>query len=128
MLTNPVNRVVRELRRAALRPDTAERSDGELLDWFLTDRGEAAIEELLRRHGPMVLSVCRRILRHAHDAEDAFQATFLILVRKATSIHKRDVLGAWLYGVAYRVALRVKTMNAKRRLRENEVGERHARA
>src|SRR5438046_2221611 len=80
-------------------------SDGQLLELFLTRRDEAAFDTLVRRHGPMILGVCRRVLKNSHDAEDAFQATFLVLVRKAATIHPRELVGHWLYGVAYRTAL-----------------------
>jgi RNA polymerase sigma-70 factor (ECF subfamily) len=96
-------------------------TDGELLERFLTAREEAAFEALVRRHGPMVLGVCRRVLRHEQDAEDAFQATFLVLVRKATSIWPRDLVANWLFGVAYRTALGAKTAIARRRLKERQV-------
>lgn len=90
-------------------------SDAELLKRFVTSRDEAAFATLMARHGPMVFAVCRRLLRKAQDAEDAFQATFLILVRKAASIDKRELLSNWLYGVAIRVASRARVMAAKRR-------------
>ncbi len=93
-------------------------SDAELLERFVASRDEAAFAALMARHGPMVIGVCRRLLRHAQDAEDAFQATFLILVRKAASIGKRELLGNWLYGVAMRVAARARVLAAKRRTRE----------
>lgn len=83
-------------------------------------RDERAFEALVRRHGPMVLGVCRRVLGNSHDAEDAFQATFLVLVRKAASVRPRDLLGHWLYGVAYRTSLGTKGMNAKRRVKEHK--------
>jgi RNA polymerase sigma factor (sigma-70 family) len=92
--------------------------DGQLLERYLTWREEAAFEALVRRHGPMVLGVCHRVLRNAHDTEDAFQATFLVLVRKAESIRPRDQVGNWLYGVAYRTALKAKAMAAKQAARE----------
>src|SRR5205085_5925220 len=76
---------------------------------------------LVRRHGPMVLGVCRRVLRDAHAAEDAFQATFLVLVRKAGSIRRRELLGNWLYGVACRTALEARAAAARRRVKESEV-------
>ena len=99
--------LLRLLRRRAGEQVGGGLSDGELLGRFVRQRDEAAFEALFWRHGPMVLAVCRRLLPPA-DAEDAFQATFLVLVRKATSIGRREAVGAWLYRVAYRVALRAR--------------------
>src|SRR4051794_6158850 len=82
--------------------------DGQLLDRFLDQREETAFAVLVQRHGPMVLGVCRKILGKAHLAEDAFQATFLVLVRRAASIRRKSSLAAWLFGVAQRVAVRAK--------------------
>jgi RNA polymerase sigma factor (sigma-70 family) len=96
-------------------------TDGQLLARFLDGREEAAFEALLRRHGPMVLGVCRRVLGHAHDAEDAFQATFLVLVRKAAAVIKREAVASFLYGVAYRTALRARAQSARRRATERQV-------
>ena len=98
-------------------------TDGELLSRFLNRRpseAEAAFEVLVRRHGPMVLGVCRHVLNEPQDAEDAFQATFLLLVRKAGSIRDREVLGHWLYEVAYRTSVRVKANAARRNARERK--------
>ncbi len=92
--------------------------DAELLDRFARGRDEAAFELLLYRHGPMVLAVCRRFLREPHDVEDAFQATFLALVRKAGSVRRGDALGGWLHRVACRVALRLRGDRARRAGRE----------
>jgi RNA polymerase sigma factor (sigma-70 family) len=94
-------------------------TDAHLLECFLTHRDEAAFAALVQRHGRMVLAVCKRVLRHQQDAEDAFQATFLVLLRKAGSLEKRERLGNWLYGVAYRTALEAHSVNARRRSRES---------
>jgi RNA polymerase sigma factor (sigma-70 family) len=118
-----MNRVLRHIRRAVLLHARDTPTDVQLLESFVTERDEAAFEALLRRHGPMVLGVCRRVLRHAQDAEDAFQATFLVLARKAGSLHSRELLGNWLYGVALRTALKARAMNAKRETTERQAGE-----
>ena len=96
----------------------AETPDTQLLQRFLENREEAAFAALVERHGPMVLSVCRHMVHNAADADDAFQATFLVLVRRAASIRKPQLLGNWLYGVAYRVAARARAQAARRRARE----------
>jgi len=88
--------------------------DGVLLDRFIAARDEAAFAALLERHGPMVLGTCQRVLHDAHDAEDACQATFLILARKAASIRRPGAVGSWLHGVAYRVAGKLKARGARR--------------
>jgi RNA polymerase sigma factor (sigma-70 family) len=112
------------LRGLALGQGCAELTDGQLLELFLSRRDDVSFEALLRRHGPMVLGVCRRILRNEADAEDAFQATFLVLVRKAASIVPRGMVGNWLYGVAHNTARKAKAMNSKRRARERAAGTR----
>jgi RNA polymerase sigma factor (sigma-70 family) len=121
MSSGQLGDIPRQLRRAALLPDGGEMTDGQLLECFITRRDEVAFEALVRRHGPMVLGVCRRVLRHVQDAEDAFQATFLILVRKADAIGQRELLGNWLYGVAYRTALEARAKTNRRRTRERQV-------
>ena len=98
-----------------------EWTDEELLDRFVSQRDGAAFEVLVRRYGPMVLGVCRRLLQHPQDAEDAFQASFLVLVRKAASLGQRELLGNWLYGVAYRTALRARAVALRRRKQEKQV-------
>jgi RNA polymerase sigma-70 factor (ECF subfamily) len=113
--------VLQRLRRAALLRDGGGMTDGQLLECYLAGRDEAAFAALVRRHGPMVLGVCRRVLGHAQDAEDAFQAAFLVLVRKAPSIKRRELLGNWLYGVAYRTALDARAAATRRRVREKQV-------
>src|SRR5579872_3937209 len=118
MTTKALNGALRRLRRASLLQDGGGLSDGELLECYVTDREEAAFAALLRRHGPMVLGVCRRVLRHEADAEDAFQATFLVLVRKAHTVVPRGMVGNWLYGVAHNTARKAKAMARKRRIKE----------
>ena len=106
------------LRQAALPQEDAEMSDEQLLKAFVKRQDEAAFEALMRIHGPMVFGVCNRVLRNHHDAEEAFQATFQILIRKASSIMTRSRVGCWLYGVAYRAALKAKGLRDLRRKRE----------
>ena len=97
---------------------TGPPSEGQLLERFIARREGAVFEAVVRRHGPMVWGVCRRILRDHHDAEDAFQATFLVLARRAASVVPREGLANWLYGVAYKTSLKAKAVRAKRRGRE----------
>jgi RNA polymerase sigma factor (sigma-70 family) len=125
MATGQRNGVMDRLRRTTMLREEAGLSDGELLECFLEHKEEIALEALVRRHGPMELGVCRRVLGHAQDAEDAFQATFLVLVKKAGSIWPRGQVGNWLYGVAYRTALKAKAMHARRRTREKQVMDTH---
>src|SRR5262245_57246888 len=112
----PLHRLIRSLAQDASQAPGV--SDGQLLERFVAGRDEAAFELLLWRHGPMVLGVCRRVLRDEHSAEDAFQATFLALARKAASIARREAVASWLYQVAYRVALRARAGLAQRARRE----------
>src|SRR5439155_12588631 len=92
--------------------------DAQLVQRFVRQRDEAAFELLVWRHGKMVLGTCRRLLRDAHEAEDAFQATFLALARRAGSVGRRGSVGGWLHKVAYRLALGAKVRRAKRDARE----------
>src|SRR5438309_1991845 len=116
------NRVIEQLRAVILQ-STADLTDAQLLDCFIARQENAAFEALVRRHGPMVLGVCRRLLRNHHDSEDAFQATFLVLARKAASIVPRERVAHWLYGVARTTALRVKVALAKHQVREKPMAE-----
>src|SRR5215510_1267817 len=115
MSASPLLYVLRSLRQVA-----GTSSDGELLERFAQHKDESAFDQLLQRHGRMVLSVCRSFLNDSHDAEDAFQATFLVLVRSAGSVRKQNSLTSWLYGVAYRTALKARAAAARRR-REEQV-------
>ncbi len=98
-------------------------SDGQLLDRFVERREASAFEAIVERYGPLVWGVCRRVLRDHHDAEDAFQATFLVLARKAASVMPREKLGNWLYGVAFQTAMKARATRAKRRVRERPARE-----
>jgi RNA polymerase sigma factor (sigma-70 family) len=108
------------LRRAAL-PEGAGLTDGQLLQRYFAHRDETAFSALVRRHGPMVLAVCRRLLHRVEDAEDAFQAAFVILARKGRGVAGQQTVGGWLHGVAYRVALDVRRRGARRRAKEQQV-------
>src|SRR5439155_6191213 len=114
--------IARRLRWMARGGGGADLSDAELLERFISRCDAAAFAALVRRHGPMVLGVCRRVLRHEADAEDAFQATFLVLVRKAASLRQRGLVGNWLYGVALNVAQKAKAMSRTRRTKEMAAG------
>jgi RNA polymerase sigma factor (sigma-70 family) len=122
-MTTPMNEVIHHLRRAGLLHDAEEGTDGQLLERFIRRREAAALEALVRRHAPMVWGVCRRVLRNHHDAEDAFQATFLVLVKKAASVRPRAMVGNWLYGVARQTALKARATAAKRRARARQVAD-----
>jgi RNA polymerase sigma-70 factor (ECF subfamily) len=111
---------MRHLRTVARQDRGAPVGDAELLERFIVHRDEEAFELLVRRHGPMVLGVCKRVLANETDAEDAFQATFLVLVRKAASIVPRTQVGNWLHGVAHKTALKARAMNRRRRVKERE--------
>jgi RNA polymerase sigma-70 factor (ECF subfamily) len=121
MAANQLTDFLRRLSTAMYAHEAAGVPDARLLESFISRKDEAAFEALLRRHGPMVWGVCRRVLGHAQDAEDAFQATFLVLVRKAAAILPRAMVGHWLYGVAYRTALKARAAAGKRRSTERQV-------
>jgi RNA polymerase sigma factor (sigma-70 family) len=111
MPTEPVPRLMAE----------RQPTDGQLLERFADDQDAAAFATLIQRHGPMVLGVCRRVLNHEQEAEDAFQATFLVLVRRAGGLERPELLGNWLYGVAYRTAHKARARLARRRYHERQV-------
>jgi len=113
MAVQPLGAVLRHIRRLANAQAAQSLPDRELLHSFIGQRDDRAFSELVNRHGKLVFYVCRQVLRHEQDAEDAFQATFMVLAKKAESIRKRDSLSSWLYGVAYRTAMKAKANAAK---------------
>jgi RNA polymerase sigma factor (sigma-70 family) len=118
MATAQLGTLLRHIHTLAVGPRAPQRTDRQLLDDFAARRDESAFTALVARHGPMVLRVCRRVLGHEQDAEDAFQATFLVLARGAPSIRRREALADWLHGVAYRTAMKAKRGAARRRNHE----------
>ncbi|HEV3120242.1 MAG TPA: RNA polymerase sigma factor, partial [Gemmataceae bacterium] len=112
--------VLNHLRRLARPGPSAEQSDAELLEHFAARHEEEAFAAIVQRYGRLVLSVCRRVLRQEQDAEDAFQATFLVLARNAASIVRGAALAGWLHGVAYHTACRLKRSVTRRRNHENQ--------
>jgi HlyD family secretion protein len=117
MAHDPLRQLIRSIGQLGEAAGAAV-SDAALLRRFVRSSDQAAFELLVWRHGPMILSVCRRLLADAHDAEDAFQTTFLVLVRKAGAVRRSEALAGWLHQVAYRVCLRIGTARAKRAARE----------
>jgi RNA polymerase sigma factor (sigma-70 family) len=119
MPASQISKAVQQLHKTML---VQEATDGQLLECFISSHEAAALEVLVRRHGPMVWGVCRRILgNNHHDVEDAFQATFLVLVRKAASVAPKEMVGNWLYGVAYQTALKARASILKRQIRETRM-------
>ena len=119
MESQALRSAVRRLREVVSAPSAGP--DAELLRAFTNRRDAGAFEQIVRRHGPMVLGVCRRVLRDPADADDAFQATFLVLVRKAGSLRAPDRLAGWLHQVAHRVARKARALRVKRFRREGEL-------
>src|SRR5438132_2077608 len=120
MATVQLNSVIRHIRLLAHAEPERALADGELLERFIVCHDEAAFSALVARHGQLVLSVCRHVLNHDADAEDAFQATFLVLAQNAASIRKQEALASWLHGVAYRIAMKAKRDASRRRARERQ--------
>jgi RNA polymerase sigma factor (sigma-70 family) len=116
-----LSQLLRRLRGVLAARETAALTDADLWESYVREQDEIALETLVRRHGPMVLGVCLRILRHEQDAEDAFQATFLVLIRKAASLRSPRSLANWLHGVARRTALAARSASAKRQAKEASV-------
>src|SRR5262245_42984260 len=112
---------VSRARRSTLRFADESRTDGQLLTDFLVARDPDAFAELVVRHGPMVFAACGRVTGHHQDAEDAFQAAFVVLARKASLVSPREAVGSWLYGVAVRTAREARAVAARRRTRETSV-------
>jgi RNA polymerase sigma factor (sigma-70 family) len=110
-------------RSTILEREAAALSDAQLLEAFLAARSEAAIRAIIRRHGPMILGVCKRFLPEHHDAEDAFQAIFLVFIRRADCIRPHSQLANWLYGVALKTARKTRTYLGKKRFRERSMGQ-----
>ncbi len=115
MADAPMSIALQQLRYLFDEGTTAGLADGQLLERFLARGDEAAFAALVRRHGPMVLGTCRAVLRDPNDVEDAFQATFLVLICKARAIRGGDALGTWLHRVAHRIALQAGAEAARRR-------------
>src|SRR5260370_20324087 len=117
MTNRRIGQVIKQIRTDL----AADLTDVQLLERFISQREEAAFETLVRRHGPLVWGVCRRILGDHHGAEDCFQAVFLVLARKAASIASRELLANWLYGSAHNVAPTAGTASMKRQARRKQV-------
>src|SRR5258708_5537430 len=105
--------LLRYIRRLVIAPKPEATSDAALLGRFISEKDEGAFAALVNRHGPLVLQVCRRVLSDVNDAEDAFQATFMVLARKAAAVGRREALAAWLPGVARRVALKARSARGR---------------
>jgi len=121
MADGELGAVVRHIRKLVAFQTSQEMTDRQLLFEFMANGDGMAFAALVRRHGPLVFAVCRRVLSHQQDAEDAFQATFLVLAQRATSILKTEARASWLHGVAYRIAMKAKRDAARRRAHEREV-------
>jgi RNA polymerase sigma factor (sigma-70 family) len=127
MMRNSSDQVFRQVHRVFQVGAVGSVSDAQLLDWFLSRKEEcadASFEELMIRHGPMVFGVCQSHLPHSHDAQDAFQAVFLVLANRARFIRRKESIASWLFGVAHRVAARARNRAARRRALDRLAAER----
>jgi RNA polymerase sigma factor (sigma-70 family) len=115
-----LDKVMRHVRNLAAGQNASDQTDGELLRAFSAGDDQAAFAALAKRHGPLVLAVCRRVLGQLQDAEDAFQATFVVLARNAARLVQKGSLSSWLHGVAYRIALNARRLSARRRWHERQ--------
>src|SRR5437016_13611855 len=120
MATAQMSRFLRRLTRGMAAETLGELTDRQLLERLLAAKDEAVFEALVRRHGPMVYRVCWRVLQQTEDCEDAFQATFLLLAKKLSTVKKRGSLASWLHGVARRVALAAKKQAGRRHKNESK--------
>src|SRR5437870_276483 len=116
--------VLRQLRRMVTSANHGALTDRDLLRRFAQHQDQAAFRALLQRHGPMVYDVCRRTVHDAHEAEDVFQATFLVLMKKASALRWRDSVAGWLHEVAYRLSLKAKTAAQRRGVKERRAAAR----
>ena len=121
MARSDLGSLVRHLRWVLSAEQNSGLSDAQLLERFLEKEDETAFAALMHRHGRLVLGVCRRVLGHAQDAEDVYQATFVVLARKARWIRKREAIGSWLYQIAYRLAHKSRRTAERRRAHESQV-------
>src|SRR4051812_834640 len=121
MVGTRTSRLLTRLRTAAAGPAGDDAIDARLLERYVASRDDQAFAAIVHRHGPLVWGVCRRLLADHQDAEDAFQATFLVLARKAAGVVPRHMVGNWLHGVARRTALKARALAARRRRSECQV-------
>src|SRR6478735_5784744 len=117
--TRSLSASLRHLNRVLLADEAAALPDSELVGRFVERRDEVAFAALVRRYGVLVFGVCRRVLRHEQDAEDAFQATFLVFARDAARVQRAGAVGNWLYGVAHNVARKARTARQRRTVKEH---------
>src|SRR5262249_45818654 len=121
MARGPLGHILHQFQRLIATRQEGAASDGQLLERFAAQHDEEAFALLVQRHGPMVLNACRRVLQDEHASDEAFQAAFLVLVRRAGALDRRGSVASWLYPVAYHIALRARADTARRRTLESQV-------